>query len=200
MRHVPVTGRWVIYALSLRKRPGDIAGAQEGARSVPVYDERCPFCPGHEKNLTHVLLECRGEESLRRLRVVENKYPALTQQGDLQRARQGMYLGMEGYGHHEVVIESPAHNRRIPSMSEEDMGKTRISTHGHDSEGPFVSRGPKTACSVMCAENRTDQKTTLAPLILGPGRKVLVPALFFSPAAPVCPVKNHGSDTFRSTG
>ena len=128
LRHNPVTGQWVIYSLSRRKRPMDMAGAHENTTGRPAYDEQCPFCPGHEQELPNVLLECRRQEPLWQLRVVENKYPALTPRGDLQRTRQGLYLHMEGYGHHEVVIESPVHNRQIPLMSDDEV-KTIIEAY-----------------------------------------------------------------------
>ena len=121
MRHNPVSGQWVIYSLSRRKRPSDMAGARSERESRPDYDEQCPFCPGHERELPGIILECRGGESPWRLRVVENKFPALTPGGDLQRKRHGLYLCMQGYGHHEVVIESPVHNRQIPLMTQDEV-------------------------------------------------------------------------------
>lgn len=121
MRHDPVTGRWVIYALSRRKRPGDIARSDRRSRTEPAFDERCPFCPGHEGSLPGIIMEYGGRASPWGLRVVKNKYPALTPDGGLERSRQGIYLRMEGYGHHEIVIETPVHNRQIPSLSGEEM-------------------------------------------------------------------------------
>lgn len=121
MRHNPVSDQWVIYSLSRRKRPSDMAGARSERESRPDYDEQCPFCPGHERELPGIILECRGGESPWRLRVVENKFPALTPGGDLQRKRHGLYLCMQGYGHHEVVIESPVHNRQIPLMTQDEV-------------------------------------------------------------------------------
>ncbi len=94
-----------------------MVGAREDARPEPAYDERCPFCPGHEQDLPPVLLEYGRGDSSWQIRVVENKYPALTPEGDLKRVCQGIYMRMEGYGHHEVLIESPVHNRQIPAMT-----------------------------------------------------------------------------------
>ncbi len=94
-----------------------MVGAGEGSRAEPAYDEHCPFCPGHEQDLPPVLLEYGRGDSPWQIRVVENKYPALTPEGDLKRVCQGIYMKMEGYGHHEVLIESPVHNRQIPAMT-----------------------------------------------------------------------------------
>ena len=99
-----------------------MVGEQEGARVEPAYDERCPFCPGNEQGLTPILMECARDDSPWQIRVVENKYPALTPEGDLKRACQGVYMRMDGYGHHEVVIESPVHNRQIPAMTVGEVG------------------------------------------------------------------------------
>ncbi len=99
----------------------DIARSHRRSRSVPAFDAHCPFCPGNEDFLPEVIVEFGGKDSPRALKVVRNKYPALTPDGRLERSRQGIYLRMEGCGYHEVVIETPVHNRQIPFMSGEEM-------------------------------------------------------------------------------
>jgi UDPglucose--hexose-1-phosphate uridylyltransferase len=46
-----------------------------------------------------------------KVRVVENKYPALSPEGDRVRRIDGIYRSMTGVGMHEVVIEHPRHDR-----------------------------------------------------------------------------------------
>ena len=46
------------------------------------------------------------------LRVVPNKFPALQVEGDLDREGEGMFDRMNGIGAHEVIIETPDHDRR----------------------------------------------------------------------------------------
>jgi UDPglucose--hexose-1-phosphate uridylyltransferase len=50
-------------------------------------------------------------------RIVPNKYPALTEEGKTERYRDGIYLAMPAYGLHEVIIESPLHNKNLAQMS-----------------------------------------------------------------------------------
>ena len=47
------------------------------------------------------------------LRVVPNKYPALTDEGGMEQETEGLYDKMNGIGTHEVVIESPDHNTEL---------------------------------------------------------------------------------------
>ena len=45
------------------------------------------------------------------LRVVPNKFPALQVEGDLDRQGEGLFDRMNGIGAHEVIIETPDHDR-----------------------------------------------------------------------------------------
>lgn len=116
-----MTGQWVIYALSRRKRPRDILPESSGAERLPAYDESCPFCPGNEGMLTPIILEYKASAPSWQLRVVANKFAALTPEGELRRERNNLYVSLDGYGHHEVVIESRLHNMQIPMMAKEEV-------------------------------------------------------------------------------
>jgi len=48
---------------------------------------------------------------------VPNRYPALTPEGDSTETYHGLYRVMKGIGRHEVIIESPHHDRPIGSLS-----------------------------------------------------------------------------------
>lgn len=79
--------------------------------------------------LPSILMEVLGKKpNLWQARVVPNKFPALTPEGDTRRFAQGFYVAMQGYGRHEVIIESPFHNQQIAQMSSEDVG-TVIETY-----------------------------------------------------------------------
>lgn len=117
MRQNLITGQWVIYALSRRKRPRELLMPRHAPEGQPVYDANCPFCPGNEDKLPAILFESKGSDPLWQVRIVTNKYPALTPDGNLKRVNQGIHMAMDGYGHHEVIIESPLHNRHISAMS-----------------------------------------------------------------------------------
>jgi UDPglucose--hexose-1-phosphate uridylyltransferase len=51
------------------------------------------------------------------VRVIPNKYPALSIEGSLDRQGVGLYDRMRGVGAHEVVIESPKHEQHIGDMT-----------------------------------------------------------------------------------
>jgi hypothetical protein len=56
------------------------------------------------------------------LRVVENKFPVLLPQGTVERKSKGRFhLQMDGYGRHEVIIESPKHNATIGILSDAEV-------------------------------------------------------------------------------
>ncbi|MGQ9570860.1 MAG: galactose-1-phosphate uridylyltransferase [Thermodesulfovibrionales bacterium] len=54
-------------------------------------------------------------------RVVPNKFFSLIPEGELSRYREGIYIAKEGYGLHEVVIESHYHSKQIADMSHEEV-------------------------------------------------------------------------------
>lgn len=121
MRRNPATGQWVIYALSRRKRPRENLRAGMKQENLPAYDENCPFCPGNEHKLTEIIMERKAPGLHWQTRSVANRYPALTPVGIQYRIKERNQVSMAGYGHHEVIIESPVHNRQIPVMSRQEV-------------------------------------------------------------------------------
>jgi UDPglucose--hexose-1-phosphate uridylyltransferase len=55
------------------------------------------------------------------VRVVPNKFPALQVEGTLDRTGEGMFDRMNGIGAHEVIIETPDHDRTLAAMSEPEI-------------------------------------------------------------------------------
>jgi UDPglucose--hexose-1-phosphate uridylyltransferase len=55
------------------------------------------------------------------LRVVPNKFPALQVEGNLDREGEGMFDHMNGIGAHDVIIETPHHDRTLAAMSEAEI-------------------------------------------------------------------------------
>ncbi|MEJ2697425.1 MAG: galactose-1-phosphate uridylyltransferase [Candidatus Sulfobium sp.] len=121
IRQDKVTKRWVIYSPARRKRPKDFRKKESERRNLPVHDKTCPFCPGQDEYIPPLIME-EGKGEQWQVRVIPNKFPALTPEGDLSRFNRGIYLAMEGYGHHEVVIETPLHNRQMGVMTKREIG------------------------------------------------------------------------------
>ena len=113
LRKDPVLGRWVIISTERAKRPSDFSAPERGQRSEP---DRCPFCPGNEK-MTPPEVTRRPLDGDWRVRVVPNKFPALTVEGGTERAGAGIYDRMNGVGAHEVIIETPEHDRMLSDLA-----------------------------------------------------------------------------------
>ena len=122
LRKDPVTGRWVIISTDRQKRPNDF----RVERSATVGREHCPFCPGHEGLTPPEVLSYRLNGGVPNapgwdLRVVPNKFPALQVEGLLDREGEGLFDRMNGIGAHEVIIETPDHDRSLALMSEPEL-------------------------------------------------------------------------------
>lgn len=116
LRREPIMERWVIIAPERGKRPSDYR--TEGSVSQDRKDvEGCPFCPGNEHLTPPELFRVEGEGGWR-VRVVPNKFPALTHYAELGRAGVGGFFDrMNGVGTHEVVIETRDHFSDLPDLA-----------------------------------------------------------------------------------
>jgi len=122
LRKDPVTGRWVIISTDRQKRPNDF----HLERAVILGKEHCPFCPGHESYTPPEVLAYRHNGSAPNgpgwdVRVVPNRFPALQVEGTLDRQGEGMFDRMNGIGAHEVIIETPVHERTLAAMSAQEI-------------------------------------------------------------------------------
>jgi UDPglucose--hexose-1-phosphate uridylyltransferase len=129
IRQNKVTKEWVVYSAARGNRPSDFGSGDRDKRALPPADANCPFCPGNEHLLSQLILQVEkpGGDGWQ-TRVVRNKFPAVVPEGDTQRVRRGIYLAMGGYGRHEVIIESPLHNRQVATMPFEEVS-TLVETY-----------------------------------------------------------------------
>lgn len=119
LRKDPIVGRWVILAPERSERPRDYEEA-----SPPRRERTCPFCPGNEDETTPEVLAYREPGTAAdapgwRLRVVPNKYPALRLATPLERRDEGLIDTVSGFGAHEVVVETPHHDRSLADLEVE---------------------------------------------------------------------------------
>ncbi len=137
LRENLATKRWVIIATERGKRPEDFIRKKESA-AAPSYDPKCPFCEGNEEMSKEEVMAYRKEgtrpgEKGWQLRVIPNKFPALVPSTspkiEVKRSKSGIYLCMEGAGKHEVIIENPAHNKTIATMSIEEVERVISAYH-----------------------------------------------------------------------
>lgn len=125
LRQDPTTKEWVIIASERSKRPHDFKKGQAFV-DKPSYKEDCPFCTGNESLTPHEILAYRSsgppDSKGWRIRVIPNKFPALSPEGSLERKEEkGFFRMMDGVGIHEVVIESPIHNQPLPLMEDRQV-------------------------------------------------------------------------------
>ena len=116
LRKDPIIGRWVIISTERGKRPHDFVVEPEVTKGG-----FCPFDEGNEHTTPPEVLAYRdpGTEPNTpgwQLRVVNNKFPALATEGELDRAGEGMFDKMNGVGSHEVIIESPDHRLTLATI------------------------------------------------------------------------------------
>lgn len=119
-RYNILTGEWVIIATERSKRP--IEFAQSAVRPLlPRHDDKCPFCPGNE-NQTNIEVDRRAAaDGGWQTRVIKNKYPALSENAVPTSGGDFFHTRIEGFGIHEVVIDSPRHDCAITQLSIADI-------------------------------------------------------------------------------
>ncbi len=111
LRKDPIVNRWVIISSERGKRPKDFSTPEKKTKY-----KSCPFCEGNEQLTPPEIMAHRKNSPDSpgwTLRVVPNKYPALTDEGGIEQETEGLYDKMNGIGTHEVVIESPDHNTEL---------------------------------------------------------------------------------------
>lgn len=109
------------------RRPEDFARTRPPAEELPAHSPDCPFCPGQETMTPDAILVLpkTARDVNWDVRVVPNKFPALVPapggECDACSTRVGPYLRRSGIGHHEVIIETPQHNRDLPLLPPKHM-------------------------------------------------------------------------------
>ena len=122
LRKDPVLGRWVIIATERAKRPSDFDVVRDESRG-----DSCPFCEGREGETPPEVYSVRDDGTAPdtpgwSVRVIPNKYPALDVEGHLNREGVGMVDMANGIGVHEVIVETPDHDKDMA-----DLPTTQIS-------------------------------------------------------------------------
>jgi len=123
LRKDPIVGRWVIISEERGKRPSDWASKS----NLKPDDKMCPFCPGNENRTPTEIMTVTSSKSQEQslsswdVRVVPNKFPALSIEGDLERRGYGNYDMMNGVGAHEVIIETPDHEKGFAALEVEEI-------------------------------------------------------------------------------
>ena len=123
LRRDPIAGRWVIVFTDKPRAPGDFEIEPEQEKKGT-----CPFCYGHE-TMTPPEIQAHREGATKAnspgwsTRVVPNKFPALKIEGDLNRQGLGIFDMSNGVGAHEVIVETPDHNKSLADLLDHEVEK-----------------------------------------------------------------------------
>ena len=122
LRYNLATKDWVIIATERAKRPEDFSKPPQASSAVKDTAANCPFCPGHEAKAAPEIFAIRDPSTAPntpgwQVRVVLNAFPALQSTGEPTRSKSAAgFMKMSGVGVHEVIIESPEHDKVIATM------------------------------------------------------------------------------------
>lgn len=121
LRKDPVIDRWVIFSTERARRPKPAERP-----TIPAGPGPCSFCEGRESETPPEIFARRPGGSGRdgpgwTVRVVPNKFPALTMEGGFDRRGGGACDLMNGFGAHEVIIETPRHVTNAGALGENEF-------------------------------------------------------------------------------
>lgn len=120
LRWDPLKHRWVIIATERGRRPRDFFFEPEEEPRMS-----CPFCYGNEDKTPPEIYAVRPgglpNTAGWQVRVIPNKYPALRIEGELKGRGYGLYDVREGIGAHEVIIETPHHDRDMADFTPDEI-------------------------------------------------------------------------------
>jgi UDPglucose--hexose-1-phosphate uridylyltransferase len=118
LRQNSFTKEWVIIATERAKRPEEMV-VRRPPKTISSRVESCPFCPGNEEKTPPELLrvpESNGHSW--QVRVVPNKFAALSREVTPQRTIHRSRRVINGFGVHDVIIETPDHSQALALMTD----------------------------------------------------------------------------------
>jgi len=117
------TKEWVIIATERAKRPEELA-THRHLQDVPAFVENCAFCPGNENRTPpEVLRYPENSGPSWSVRVIPNKFAALSSEVQLTRSLTHLRRRVEGFGYHEVVIDTPDHSACMAILPDAHVAK-----------------------------------------------------------------------------
>ncbi|MCX5707605.1 MAG: galactose-1-phosphate uridylyltransferase [Candidatus Omnitrophica bacterium] len=122
LRRDPIGGRWVIVNTDDPMKPGDY----DHDAPKTGKNAACPFCYGNEAQTPPEITALRDPSTPAnspgwQVRVIPNKFPALQIEGELDRRGLGIYDLSNGIGAHELIIESPYHEKDLSDLTIQEL-------------------------------------------------------------------------------
>ena len=114
------TKEWVIIATERAKRPEELV-THRPAKATASYVETCPFCPGNENKTPPEVLRSPSSGVAWQVRVVPNRFAALNRGAEPTRTIHRSRRTINGFGIHDVIVETPDHSRFPVMMSDAEF-------------------------------------------------------------------------------
>lgn len=114
-----MTKEWVVIATERAKRPDQMAVHRPPPPPV-AFSENCPFCPGHESQTPPEILRVHDGEGWK-VRVIPNKFAALSPESKPERVIHRSRRSMGGFGEHDVIVETPDHSLAMAMMPDSQV-------------------------------------------------------------------------------
>jgi UDPglucose--hexose-1-phosphate uridylyltransferase len=103
-----ITNTWVAIARDKAKRPEEFRNLKAKQHHLNNHGP-CPFCPGNE-HITPAEIMRLPSNGGWKIRVIPNKFPVVSPEGEIARVNDGLKHSVGGVGRHEVIIETPHHD------------------------------------------------------------------------------------------
>jgi len=120
LRHCPIKHRWTIIAPERKHRPQQFI-VPDDSRVAEESAAGCPFELGSEdRTLREIFVIPRANKAGSgpnwQVRVVPNRFPVLRVEGEVKREGDLLHDMVSGVGAHELIIESPDHDREMADL------------------------------------------------------------------------------------
>jgi UDPglucose--hexose-1-phosphate uridylyltransferase len=115
------TKEWVVIATERAKRPEQMV-VHRPEKTVASFVPNCPFCPGNESQTPPEVMRVPGPNGSDWLvRLIPNKFAALQRDAEPERVIHRSRRTINGFGVHDVVIETPSHSQVMALMSDSEV-------------------------------------------------------------------------------
>lgn len=167
-----ILNRFVLVSESRGKRPHQFQSDQR--EDVP--EDKRFFCPGHEGMTPPEIMRFPEGSEQWKVRVFPNKFAAAEMTGDFNvKTDNKFYTYSSGYGKHEVIVETPDHDKQLWDFDEKEMKdvlkiyseriKTVSEMEGINYVSIFKNHGKEAGTSIVHSHTQLIALNIIPPLV-----------------------------------
>ncbi len=113
-----ILDKWAVYSVGRGARPKEFKH-----ETTTKPEGVCYFCPGNE-NLTPPEIGRTGTKNKWLIRWFANKFPAFVPEMPAEpRTDNRFYTFASNYGYHEIIVETPDHDRQLSDLSVDEISE-----------------------------------------------------------------------------